>query len=131
MAGKLAEWVSDPLRKSSGYRAAKWKLVAFDLLDRVVPTFPARLSDKAQRRMEKMGIKVMLKTSLTGVNKHSVELKQNGETVRYPPDTVIWTAGIECADIAKDSKELPQVGVPASRPTNSTCRRPGRGVCRR
>ena len=86
------------------------EIVAFDLLDRVVPTFPPKLSDKAQRRMEKMGVRVMLKTSLTGINKHSVELKRDGETVRYPTDTVIWTAGIECADIAKDSKDLPQVG---------------------
>ncbi len=109
MAGELAEWVPI-LCEEFGLSRNEVEIVAFDLLDRVVPTFPPRLSDKAQRRMEKMGVRVMLKTSLTGVNKHSVELKRDGETVRYPTDTVIWTAGIECADIAKDSKDLPQVG---------------------
>ncbi len=109
MAGELAEWVPI-LCEDFGIPREEVEIIAFDLLDRVVPTFPARLSAKAQRRMEKMGIRVWLKTSLTGVNKHSVELKRDGQTTRHPTNTVIWTAGIECADIAKESKELPQVG---------------------
>ena len=109
MAGELAEWVPI-LCEEFCIPREKVSIVAFDLLDRVVPTFPANLSAKAQRRLEKMGVKVMLKTSLTGVGKHSVELKKDGQVTRYPTETVIWTAGIECADIAKDSKELPQVG---------------------
>ena len=109
MAGELAEWIPI-LCGEFGIPREKTNIVAFDLLARVVPTFPENLSAKAQRRLEKMGVTVMLKTSVTGVGKHSVELKKDGVVTRYPTDTVIWTAGIECADIAKDSKDLPQVG---------------------
>nr|MBP7403231.1 NAD(P)/FAD-dependent oxidoreductase [Clostridia bacterium] len=109
MAGELAEW-APILCHDFRIPRSEVDIVAFDLLDRVVPTFPPKLSAKAQRRLEKMGVRIWLKTSLTGVGKQSVELKRDGQVVRYPTETVIWTAGIECADVAKDSKELPQVG---------------------
>ncbi|NLN47059.1 MAG: FAD-dependent oxidoreductase [Clostridiaceae bacterium] len=64
MAGELAEWVPI-LCEEFGLSRSEVEIVAFDLLDRVVPTFPSKLSDKAQRRMEKMGVRVMLKISLT------------------------------------------------------------------
>lgn len=110
MIGELAEYVPILCEK---YEIDK-KLVtlaAVDGLLHAVPIFPEKLSIKVERRLNKMGVQVMLSTTVVGIYEDSIELKKGSQIVKHPVGTVIWTAGIESSDITLEAaKELPFEG---------------------
>ena len=110
MAGELAEWVPFLCHEYEVDRK-EVRIVEVDMLDRVIPALSPALSAKAQRRLEKMGVEVRLKTSVCSVGSDFIELGcDEGARTRDETATVIWTAGTQCADVAKNSTELKQVG---------------------
>ncbi len=109
MAGELAEWVPQ-LCSEFEIDPSKVRIVEVDMLDRVVPALSEKLSAKAQRRLEKMGVTVHLKTSILSVGKDYIEYKKDGEVFRENTATVIWAAGTECSEVVKRSPNLKQNG---------------------
>jgi NADH dehydrogenase len=64
---------------------------------RVLPTFAERLANRAARRLEKLGVKIM-----TGVKVETVDqdgVVANGQ--RIPSATVLWTAGVAPSPLLK------------------------------
>ena len=98
MAGELAEWAPILCDEYEIDRALV-KIVTVDMLDRVVPTFPEHVSAKADRRMRKVGVEIVLKTPVAALGEGYIELKQGDQVVRHATETVIWTAGIEGCDV--------------------------------
>jgi NADH dehydrogenase len=66
MIGELAEYVP-VLCKMYEIDRELVTLVNVDALNRVVPTLPEKLSAKVQRRLEKMGVQVVLEASVVEV----------------------------------------------------------------
>lgn len=77
-----------------------------DVLQRVVPTLPEKLSAKIQRRLEKMGVTVKLGMKVVEIGEGFIELDNGTDRVREIVDTVIWVAGIESAGITQAVAEL-------------------------
>ena len=103
MVGELAELVPTLCRRFEIARE-EVKICNVDVLDRTVPVLPPKLSVKVQRRMEKMGINVMLNTGIVGVGADYIEYKpKDEEAVREETYTVIWTAGVEGSDIVTEA----------------------------
>jgi NADH dehydrogenase len=109
MAGELAEWVPILCREYEIDRELV-KIVNVDMLDRVVPTFPEHVSAKADRRLRKMGVELMLKTGVSSVGEDFIELRRNDRLFRDATATVIWTAGVEGAGIVSDLACLKKAG---------------------
>ncbi len=109
MAGELAEWVPQ-LCEQFEIERDEVHIVEVDMLDRVVPALSPQLSAKAQKRLEKMGVTVHLKTTIQSIGKDYIEVKFGDRVVREAVETVIWTAGTEGANIAKDSPGARQAG---------------------
>lgn len=110
MAGELAEYVPF-LCEEYEIEPSLVSMHDVDVLERSVPILPEKLSGKVEKRLAKMGVKVMMKTGVTSIGKDYIELEQNGKKNRYPAGTVVWTAGIESADITgQAAKELEAVG---------------------
>ena len=64
---------------------------------RILPTFAESLANKAARRLEKLGIKIM-----TGVRVEKVdEIGVIADGKRIPSATVLWTAGVAPSPIVK------------------------------
>ena len=105
MTGELAEWIPVLCDEFEIDRSLV-KIVDIDMLDRVVPTFPPRLSAKAERRLHKMGVTVTFKAGITQLGDGYIEYKKDGETVRENTSTVIWTAGVTGSDVAEKSDAL-------------------------
>lgn len=105
MAGELAEYV--PVL--GALLEVDRKLVTMnnvDFLPRVVPNLPEKLSDKIQRRLEKMGVTVRLGTKVVEIGEDFIMLEKDGVRSRETAGTVIWVAGIEGAAIAQQAGEL-------------------------
>lgn len=109
MVGELAEWIPILCEEFEIDREMV-QITIVDILDRVVPNLSEKLSEKAKRRLEKMGVTVMLKTAVEAIGENFIGLKQEEKHIELETKTVIWTAGIESSEIAKKSVQLEQVG---------------------
>lgn len=78
-------------------------LVDVDGLSRPIPTLPERLSEKVTKRLEKMGVRLRMKTFVSSIGSDYIELKEDNKTVKNPVGTVIWAAGIQSTDIVKNT----------------------------
>ncbi len=108
--GELAEYVPI-LCKRFHIKREEVKLVDVDGLSRPVPVLPEKLSGRVERRLTKMGVDVVMNASVVGVGENFIRLKQKDSVSQYAAGTVIWTAGIESAEITADAaKELKSAG---------------------
>lgn len=106
MIGELAEYVPILCEKYEISREDV-TLCNVDVLPRAIPLLPEKLSDKVEKRLEKMGVKLMFSTMVSKIDRDYIELKQDGNLIRNEAGTIIWTAGIESADITQEAgKEL-------------------------
>ncbi len=109
MAGELAEY-APILCKNFEIDRKEVNICNVDVLSRTIPNLPEKLSEKVERRMKKMGIRVMLNTGVVKVGKDFVETKFNEVITREGTYTVIWAAGIESADITAEAAKTLQSG---------------------
>jgi len=103
MAGQIGELARDTLRRDFRRvdpRAARILLV--EASDRVLTTFPASLSAKARRSLEKLGVTVLTGRTVTRVDAESVTI----DAERIPTRTVIWAAGVVASGLAGTLAEL-------------------------
>lgn len=109
MVGELAEYVPVLCEKYEIDRGLV-EIVNVDILQRAVPILPEKLSKKVESRLEKMGVKLMLNSSVCAVGEDFIEVEKNSQCTRHTVGTVIWTAGIEGSDITNEAaKELESV----------------------
>lgn len=104
MAGELGEYVPY-LCEEFEIDPSYVKIVDVDVLKRTVPILPEKLSDKVERRLTKMGVSVQMETSVIGIGEDFIELKKDGKVRKETAGTVIWTAGIESADVTKNAAD--------------------------
>lgn len=106
MAGELAEYV--PILCDEYEIDRELVTIAdIDVLPRTVPVLPEKLSAKVEKRLKKMGVKVLLNTSVVAIGSDFIEYRTDGKVTNEKTGTVIWAAGIEAADItSKVAQEL-------------------------
>jgi NADH:ubiquinone reductase (H+-translocating) len=104
MAGEMAEWVP-LLCHEYEIDPSEIKMYMADLLDRVVPTMPPKYSARCHRRLEKMGVKILLKHNVTEIGDDFIDLKDGDTIKRIETATIIWAAGTEGAAIAQKAAQ--------------------------
>src|SRR5262249_61336844 len=91
MAGTMAEMARMALAEDFRHidlRSAH--ILLLEAAPRILPTYPERLSEKARRHLEKLGVEVHTNAKVERVDEHGVIV--NGE--RIASRTVLWTAGV-------------------------------------
>jgi NADH dehydrogenase len=108
MAGQIGELARDTLRRdfrTIDPRTARILLV--EAADRVLTTFPASLSAKAARSLEKLGVTVLTERTVVAVDDSSVTVDDgSGAAERIASRTVIWAAGVTASGLAARLAEL-------------------------
>ncbi len=104
MAGELAEYVPILCDRFEIDRK-EVSIFNVDLLPRVVPILPEKLSAKIQRRLEKMGVGVLLNTKVTEIGGDFIDLSFEEKVSRHAAGTVIWVGGIESAHVTVKAGE--------------------------
>lgn len=102
MIGELAEYAPELCRKFE-IDINDVTLANVDMLPRPVPNLPENLSAKVAKRLEKMGVQLMLGVGVVGIGKDFIKVKKGEEILTFPTNTVIWAAGIEGSDITNDA----------------------------
>ena len=114
MIGELAELVP-VFCKQYQIDPSLVTLRTLDLFDRIMPILPEKATDRAMKRLQKMGVEVMLSTTVTDVSATSLTFAPQGpryaqpvegQEVTAPTYTVIWAAGTQGSDVVLDSAQL-------------------------
>jgi NADH dehydrogenase len=108
MAGQIAELARDTLRhdfRAIDPRTARILLV--EVADRVLTTFPPALSEKAARSLQKLGVSLLTRRTVVGIDGASVTIDDgSGTSERIPSRTVVWAAGVTAAGLGTRLAEL-------------------------
>ena len=102
MAGQIAEIARDTLRRdfrNIDSRAARILLV--EAADRVLTGFPERLSARAARALERLGVTPLLDRSVVDIDSRSITVQdRDGRLERISAQTTIWAAGVRASGLA-------------------------------
>lgn len=113
MAGQIAELANDTLRgnfRRIDPRGATVLLV--ETTDRLLATFPERLSARAGRSLERMGVTPMVKHTVVDIDARAVVLSAaDGSRQRIPARTVVWAAGVRASGLAQQLGEAAGAAV--------------------
>ncbi|HUF12373.1 MAG TPA: NAD(P)/FAD-dependent oxidoreductase [Longimicrobiales bacterium] len=107
LAGAMAEIARTVI--PSDFRAvdtASARIVLVEGVDRVLPTFPEKLSSAARRQLERLGVEVRTGVRVNDVDGNGVRL-EGGE--RIEAQNVVWAAGVAASPVGA------RLGVPLDR----------------
>lgn len=115
MAGQIAELAHRTLRKDfRAINTRQARVVLVDAAPQVLPPFGAKLGEKAQRELEKLGVEVMLGGMVTEVDERGLEVKfKDGRVERINSVAKIWAAGVQANPLGRTLSE--QTGAPLDR----------------
>ena len=106
LAGALAEIAGHSMtRDFRSIDPAETRVVLLEGQDRVLPTYTPKLSAKAARQLEKLGVTVRTGALVTAIDEHGVDIGAE----RIPARTVLWGAGVAASPLARS------LGVPLDR----------------
>jgi NADH:ubiquinone reductase (H+-translocating) len=98
LAGSIAVLASTTLR--GNFRRidpAQTSILLLDGAKRILPSFAEPLAGKVARRLEGLGVKIMIEAKVEKVDEHGVIVAGN----RIESATVLWTAGVAPAPVLK------------------------------
>jgi len=106
LAGALSEIARQTMiRDFRRINPSSARVILVEGRDRVLPTYPPDLSDKARKQLVALGVEVMTRLQVTEVTKHAVGIGSEHIATR----TVLWAAGVQASPLAKS------LGVPLDR----------------
>jgi NADH dehydrogenase len=102
MAGQIGELARDTL--AGDFRAIDLdmvRVVIVELDERVLPSFPPKLSKDAADALRSLGVTPMTGNAVVRVEADHVEIRGRDETTeQIPARTVIWAAGVKASPLA-------------------------------
>jgi NADH dehydrogenase len=104
LAGALAEIAGHSMtRDFRSIDPAAARVVLLEGQERVLPSYTPKLSAKAARQLEKLGVTVRTGALVTAIDEHGVEVAAAGtpQGHRIPARTVLWAAGVAASPLAR------------------------------
>jgi NADH dehydrogenase len=100
LAGAIAELTRHTLRDE--YRSidpAEAEILLLEGTERILPSYPPSLSEKAASSLARLGVTVLTSTLVDDIQQHTVELN-DGERCRcVPAGNVMWAAGVKASPL--------------------------------
>ncbi|PKM52536.1 MAG: 6-phosphogluconate dehydrogenase [Firmicutes bacterium HGW-Firmicutes-7] len=94
MIGELGEWRRE-LCEEYNIDCSEVRLIIIDALDRILPTFPESLANKALRKLKRLKVEVLLNSPLSCVSPVGLKI---GSDTEISSQTVIWAAGVQSSE---------------------------------
>ncbi|HEY7266968.1 MAG TPA: NAD(P)/FAD-dependent oxidoreductase [Solirubrobacterales bacterium] len=107
MAGQIGELAGDTLRREfRSMDTTGGRILLVETVDRLLTTFPPKLSDKAARSLEHLGVTPLLGHTVVDIDDHGVTIEDSEHRQeRVPSRTVIWAAGVTASSMARQLGE--------------------------
>ena len=102
LAGALSEIANDTLKNDfRSIHPRDSRILLIEAADRVLPPYPPDLSEAARRSLQRLGVTVRLKTSVTAIEPDAVTVGIDGRTERIRTHTILWAAGVAASPLAR------------------------------
>ncbi len=102
LAGALSEIAHDTLKHDfRRIDPSQARILLIEAADRVLPPYAPDLSASAARALERLDVRVMTGTTVTGVDDDSVTIQAGGRTEVLSTRTVLWAAGVRASSLGK------------------------------
>jgi NADH dehydrogenase len=92
MAGAFAELVRGPLKHDQKHAAAHIKINLIEAGSRILPMFSEKLSARAKKDLESLGVTVHLNTAVKEIKPRSIEISDGS---KIASEVTIWAAGVK------------------------------------
>ena len=92
MAGAFAELVRGPLKNDQAHAAAHIKINLIEAGPRILPMFSEKLSERAKKDLEKLGVTVHVNTAVQEIKPRMIHIKDGSI---LPSEVTIWAAGVK------------------------------------
>lgn len=101
VAGELHAYLHNELKKDyPRINAGEIKVYLLEASDRILPSIDLALAKEALRRLEELGVKVMLSSPIKDYNDyHEIDLGEKGKLASY---TLIWAAGVKNSPVLEN-----------------------------
>jgi NADH:ubiquinone reductase (H+-translocating) len=101
LAGAVAEVAHHTLRGNfRSINPASARVLLLEAMDRVLGTYPPKLSQKAERQLERLGVTVWVNTAVTDVGPDRVTVRTGERVEVVRTYTVLWGAGVQASPLA-------------------------------
>ena len=101
LAGALGELTRFTLRRDfRNIQPADARIVLVEAGERILPTYPAALSQKAYKALERLGVEVLTGNMVTHIDDTGVQLRAASGETEIPSRTVLWAAGVTASSAA-------------------------------
>ncbi|MGB9067048.1 MAG: NAD(P)/FAD-dependent oxidoreductase [Candidatus Acidiferrales bacterium] len=111
LAGALAEIANDTLKRDFRHiDSSSARILLVEGGERLLPSYPPRLSQAAKKMIERLGVTVRLNAMVTNVEKDLVTVRQGDSTEMTPTRTILWAAGVLGSPVGRGVAE--QTGAP-------------------
>ncbi len=108
MAGAIAEISRHTLRRDfRHFDPDAVRVILIDLAARVLPALHEKVSRRARRDLEALGIEIMLEARVVAVDATGLEVERGGKKDRINANNVIWAAGVKAVPLGA------RLGAPA------------------
>ncbi|MEX2287606.1 MAG: NAD(P)/FAD-dependent oxidoreductase [Planctomycetaceae bacterium] len=102
MAGALAELSRHTLEQEfRTIKTSEARILLVEGLDRVLPTYPPSLSQKALKSLERLGVSVQLRTKIIDVDAGGATIETDSQREHIAARTVIWAAGVQASPLGR------------------------------
>jgi NADH:ubiquinone reductase (H+-translocating) len=107
MAGQIGELAGDTLKREfRNMDPRSGRIVLVEMVDRLLTSFPPKLSEKAARSLEHLGVTPLLGHTVVGIDDQGVTVEDSEQRhERIPARTVIWAAGVTASSMARQLGE--------------------------
>jgi NADH:ubiquinone reductase (H+-translocating) len=107
MAGQIGELARDTLRREfRNIDPGGARVLLVEMVDRLLTTFPPKLSARAARSLEHLGVTPLLGHTVVEIDGHGVTVEDpDHREDRIPSRTVIWAAGVTASSMARQLGE--------------------------
>jgi NADH dehydrogenase len=77
------------------------RILLLELADRILPTFPSQLSDRAEASLARLGVTVQAGSRVTDISEGRLQVTRGEETDFVEAGTILWTAGVRATPVAQ------------------------------
>jgi NADH:ubiquinone reductase (H+-translocating) len=113
MAGQIGELARDTLRREfRSIDPTQARVLLVEMADRILGSFPPKLSEKATRSLEHLGVTPLLGHRVVDIDEHGVATEDPDKRQEHIASrTVIWAAGVTASGLAGQLGEATRAEV--------------------
>ena len=106
LTGMLAEIARNTLREEfRSIRPEEAQIIILDAAERILPTYPADLSKKAEKSLARLGAEAVTNTKVVEIDEGGITVERHGRREHISARTVLWATGVSASPLGQKLAE--------------------------